>query len=80
MKSKRGSTVSENGPAVSVQVLLEYDDFRWVIREVDGIFHFEYEEWTGETFEKKSTFEGLWCSDVNKICEALQLVASKAEM
>jgi len=63
------------------------DGFRWRIYQVDGIYTFDYQEYvddngdlntemTGGNWKSRSTFEGLWVDEVDKICEALRLVAS----
>lgn len=81
-------------PVLYTEALIEYteDGFRWKISEVDGIFKFEYQEYVDKDgglyhddkpgkgeWKTKSEMEGMWCSDVDKICKALKLVAAQSE-
>lgn len=63
------------------------DGYRWRIFQVDGVYTFEYQEYvtdegnlntmmTGGHWKSQSSFEGLLVDEVDRICEALRLVAS----
>ncbi len=63
------------------------DGFRHRFFEVDGVYQIEYQEYVndegklcstleGGHWKTKDTFSGLWIDEVDKICAALQLVAS----
>jgi len=63
------------------------DGFRHRYYEVDGIIHIDYQEWVGEDgtlacngekgeWKTKSSFDGLWCDEIDKIVTALTIVAS----
>ncbi len=77
-----------------IEAFIEHaeDGFRWRIYQIDGIFQFDYQEYvdedgklatcamSGGEWKTKQTFSGLWTEEVDKVCNALQLVAEHGDI
>jgi len=81
-----------NNGTLYCEAIIEHaeDGFRYKFSECEGTFKIEYQEWVNKEtgnpesnygnheWKTKSEFVGLWTAEVDKVCQALQLVAAQA--